>query len=94
MKTFRQTISMGCALTVLACAPGEVPARTVNDPSNPAAPEAPVEASPNHLHASSTPVASDGGSVIYTCTMHPEITQSAPGKCQKCGMGLVVRTPH
>ncbi len=25
----------------------------------------------------------------YTCTMHPEVVQDAPGKCPKCGMALV-----
>lgn len=25
----------------------------------------------------------------YTCTMHPEIVRSKPGKCPKCGMALV-----
>lgn len=26
---------------------------------------------------------------VYTCTMHPEVEQSEPGKCPKCGMELV-----
>ena len=25
----------------------------------------------------------------YTCTMHPEVVMSKPGKCPKCGMDLV-----
>ncbi len=25
----------------------------------------------------------------YTCPMHPEVVQSTPGKCPKCGMDLV-----
>ena len=28
------------------------------------------------------------GSIIYTCPMHPEIRQSYPGNCPKCGMTL------
>ncbi len=28
-------------------------------------------------------------SIIYTCTMHPEIISNNPGKCPKCGMDLV-----
>lgn len=28
-------------------------------------------------------------SVVYTCTMHPEITSDKPGNCSKCGMELV-----
>ena len=27
----------------------------------------------------------------YTCPMHPEVVQEAPGRCPKCGMALVVR---
>ena len=27
--------------------------------------------------------------VMYTCTMHPEVIKSKPGKCPKCGMALV-----
>lgn len=27
--------------------------------------------------------------VIYICPMHPEVKESAPGKCSKCGMNLV-----
>lgn len=27
--------------------------------------------------------------VMYTCPMHPEVLQSKPGKCPKCGMTLV-----
>ena len=26
--------------------------------------------------------------VIYTCPMHPEVQEKAPGKCPKCGMNL------
>jgi Cu(I)/Ag(I) efflux system membrane fusion protein len=25
----------------------------------------------------------------YTCTMHPEVVQNAPGNCPKCAMKLV-----
>lgn len=27
--------------------------------------------------------------MVYTCTMHPEVRSSSPGKCPKCGMELV-----
>ena len=30
----------------------------------------------------------DTGSVTYTCPMHPEIRQTGPGTCPKCGMAL------
>jgi Cu+-exporting ATPase len=29
-----------------------------------------------------------GGSITYTCPMHPEIQQQGPGNCPKCGMAL------
>ncbi|MEK6614775.1 MAG: heavy metal-binding domain-containing protein [Bacteroidota bacterium] len=36
----------------------------------------------------------DGGTtgketVVYTCSMHPEIQSDKPGKCPKCGMKLI-----
>jgi hypothetical protein len=30
---------------------------------------------------------------VYTCSMHPEVQSSTPGKCPKCGMTLVVQPP-
>ena len=27
--------------------------------------------------------------VKYTCSMHPDVTSDKPGKCPKCGMGMV-----
>ena len=30
----------------------------------------------------------------YTCTMHPEVVQDAPGKCPKCDMALVQKHDH
>ena len=32
---------------------------------------------------------SSPAAIIYTCVMHPEVQQPAPGKCPKCGMTLV-----
>lgn len=32
-----------------------------------------------------------GSSQKYTCTMHPEVLQDAPGKCPKCDMALVAK---
>lgn len=31
------------------------------------------------------------GHIHYTCSMHPEIVQDAPGSCPKCGMSLIPR---
>lgn len=30
----------------------------------------------------------EASEVVYTCPMHPEVQQSGPGKCPKCGMNL------
>src|ERR1700691_4342994 len=32
------------------------------------------------------------GEPIYTCPMHPEVQQSRPGECPKCGMTLELKT--
>jgi hypothetical protein len=32
-------------------------------------------------------------SIVYTCSMHPEVQSSTPGKCPKCEMKLVVNKP-
>lgn len=31
------------------------------------------------------------GAVVYTCSMHPEVTSDKPGKCPKCNMDLIVK---
>ena len=32
-------------------------------------------------------------STVYSCSMHPEVQSSKPGKCPKCGMKLVAQKP-
>lgn len=39
------------------------------------------------------PSASRAAQFYYTCVMHPEIHESKPGKCPKCGMDLVKKEP-
>lgn len=39
-----------------------------------------------YLAPSATPARQSG--TIYTCPMHPEVRQNAPGDCPKCGMAL------
>jgi hypothetical protein len=29
----------------------------------------------------------------FTCSMHPEVVKSKPGKCPKCGMALIPMKP-
>ena len=33
----------------------------------------------------------DAGAVVYACPMHPEVTDTKPSRCPKCGMTLVPR---
>src|SRR6476660_5733913 len=49
-------------------------------------------------YAAKTPAANAAASaaatpVKYTCPMHPEVVQSGPGSCPKCGMALVPMLP-
>ena len=39
--------------------------------------------------SATTPAGTGVAAATYTCTMHPEVTSSKPGKCPKCGMDLV-----
>jgi len=43
-------------------------------------------------HLKETQVTKAG--VMYTCPMHPEIRQPAPGNCPKCGMALEPESPQ
>ncbi len=42
-----------------------------------------------HVHS----VHTHAGGTIYTCPMHPEVRQSGPGSCPKCGMALEPESP-
>jgi len=42
----------------------------------------------HYLHKEPASEPATGGSVLYTCPMHPEISQSTMGSCPKCGMAL------
>ncbi len=53
---------------------------------------APTAPAPAAASAATGPSADDG--IVWTCTMHPEVRQDAPGKCPKCGMNLVVAGPR
>jgi Cu+-exporting ATPase len=33
-------------------------------------------------------MAEEGKETVYACPMHPEVRQSGPGTCPKCGMEL------
>ncbi len=51
----------------------------------PVASHADTAVSATHAHHTAKPVQAAGG---YTCPMHPEVRQSGPGSCPKCGMAL------
>ncbi len=57
--------------------------------------QAKFQASPSdYLNKSSVPeVSRSQHGVVYTCPMHPEIRQPAPGNCPKCGMSLEPESP-
>jgi len=53
------------------------------------------KAAPDHyLNAASAPApAPNATNAIYTCPMHPEVRQTGPGSCPKCGMALEPEAP-
>lgn len=42
-----------------------------------------------HVGSAAANSAAAAGGARYTCPMHPEIVQDAPGSCPKCGMALI-----
>lgn len=80
---------------LVSCVSDPPRAPVAMDPSNPNAPESPpasmtwLAGSPTNTASEEVPM-SDAGAV-YTCPMHPEVIRSAPGRCPKCGMTLVLR---
>lgn len=71
----------------------EAPEVLPTSPSN-----QPSESSPSGSMTTHTPSSmdhehhaasgADAGARVYTCSMHAEVRQAAPGKCPKCGMEL------
>jgi len=49
-----------------------------------------MQAPPSALHEVGAPSSQNAA---YTCPMHPEVRQQAPGTCPKCGMALEPETP-
>jgi hypothetical protein len=48
---------------------------------------------PNGKMSADTTKKAKPAKVQYTCTMHPEVLSDKPGKCPKCGMALVKKSP-
>ena len=74
----------------LAERPAEDSARAVSG-SAPAS-DRPSQGHAGHGMADQTPAAT-GEEAVYSCLMHPEVKEKAPGKCPICGMTLVKKGP-
>jgi hypothetical protein len=46
---------------------------------------------PARAHEKDKPAAD--ASPVYVCPMHPDVTDTKPGKCPKCGMTMVLKDP-
>jgi hypothetical protein len=69
------------------------PSGEASQPTKPAATPKHSAAPPQHAPAkpaAGAPAqpAAQQQAAVYTCPMHPEVQQSTPGKCPKCGMNL------
>ena len=53
-----------------------------------AAPDSFLGAPPVEIEKPAKPAATDLPGRVYVCPMHPEVRQSQPGTCPKCGMAL------
>ncbi len=95
MKNARvlQAASVSGLLLIMGCLSSENRRSVcVDRPANPPAREAPCSSGPNlpaepvSSTLANTPAQREGK--IYTCPMHPEVRESSPGRCPKCGMTL------
>jgi hypothetical protein len=89
VRTIRM-IAPAIVLAAAACAPATLPLREdASSAASTAAPEAPPPELPRLTESRSTAAQPAAASApIYTCSMHPEVRVSQPGKCPSCGMTL------
>ncbi|MGQ0506786.1 MAG: heavy metal-binding domain-containing protein [Myxococcaceae bacterium] len=92
-------VLVSVAVLLSACTSALQPLPISVDPSNPEGPEAapaPVTSAlrkrqdPEPAQAVPSP---EGRQAVYSCPMHPEVMQSEPGRCPRCGMRLEIRPP-
>ena len=76
---------------------GELAERPAEDSADAGRASAPASDHPSHGHAGHAMAdqapAATGEVAVYSCTMHPEVKDEAPGKCPICGMTLVQKEP-
>ncbi len=79
----------------VACASGELPPRSANDPANAKAeesnhgqPPALARAVGREADESRKSPNTDAGAASYVCPMHSDVVRPVPGTCPKCGMTL------
>lgn len=96
MHAFRScsapVLALLAGLLFAACADGELPPRSANDPANPNAPESPFtppkkNAGSSDASTSETMPSAQPG-MVYACPMGHG-TWPSPGTCPTCGMTLV-----
>jgi hypothetical protein len=97
----RQALSFSLSVILSGCAVSTMPPLTRTHPASPEAAEAPVPPPSTTLGQAvggprpTTALPRQGSdehgglATVYTCPMHPEVRQSKPGRCPKCGMTLV-----
>ncbi len=73
------------ALTILSGLVFSACQKKTEEAAMPAATEAAAPAATDAAAPAAT-------TVVYTCPMHPEVNQAAPGKCSACGMDLVQKS--
>lgn len=86
-------LALALCLCAIAAACAQVTPIGPDHPAHADAPAAPLPPMSGLLAAdapANTSGAADSAATeIYTCPMHPEVTQRGPGKCPKCQMALV-----
>jgi FtsP/CotA-like multicopper oxidase with cupredoxin domain len=73
--------------TIKVAAPKPAPKKAVEKP------KPPVQKQATQVQKQQPKAEQQQEKVVYTCPMHPELQMDKPGKCPKCGMTLVKKTP-
>lgn len=80
---------LAAAILLSGCAGGGAPGPVPDDhPANPAAAEAETRPVTQAFSGGEKREEKPPATGEYACPMHPEVRQTEPGKCPKCGMAL------